>query len=102
MSRWQDTVTITAQGPHNEHKDEEDHREALLEQLEDIQKEIQSLKIDDDTPSDTEWRLIGDHFSVIQNLEMEGGFNEELNDKLIPTHWPIERLLISSPCSETF
>lgn len=31
---------------------------------------------------------------------MESGFNEELNDKLIPEHWQIERLLISSSCGE--
>ncbi|KFY27364.1 hypothetical protein V491_00935 [Pseudogymnoascus sp. VKM F-3775] len=98
MSRWQDTITLKVQGPHEE--DNDDHKEALLSQLKAAQKDIQSLRIDDDTPSDTEWRLISDHFSDIQNLEMEAGFNEELNDKPIPTHWPIERLLISSSCGE--
>ncbi|OBT65484.1 hypothetical protein VE03_05042 [Pseudogymnoascus sp. 23342-1-I1] len=100
MSRWQDAVTLEVRGPQKE--DEDGHKEALLSQLQDVQKEIQSLKIDDDTPSDTEWRLMGDHFSDIRNLEMEADFNEDLNDKLIPTHWPLERLLISSSCGETF
>lgn len=98
MPRWQSSVTLKVQGPREE--DEDSHKEALLSQLQDAQKDIQSLKIDDDTPSNTEWRLIGDHFANIQNLEMDSGFNEELNDKLIPEHWPIERLLISSSCAE--
>lgn len=100
MSRWPDSVTLKVQGPHEE--DKEDHKEALLSQLQNAQKDIQSLKIDHDTPSDTEWRLISDHFSDVQNLEMESGFNEELNDGLIPTNWPIERLLVSSSCGERF
>lgn len=100
MSRWPDSVTLKVQGPHEEDKD--DHKEAILSQLQNARKDIQSLKIDDDTPYDTEWRLISDHFSDVQNLEMESGFNEELNDAPIPTNWPIERLLISSPCGERF
>ncbi|KFY44057.1 hypothetical protein V494_01663 [Pseudogymnoascus sp. VKM F-4513 (FW-928)] len=100
MSRWQDSVTLKVQGPHE--AEEDGHKEALLSQLQGAQKEIQSLKIDHDTPSDTEWGLMSDHFSDIQNLEMEAGFNEELNDKPIPAHWPIERLLVSSSCGEVF
>lgn len=100
MSRWQDAVTLKVQGPHKEDKD--DHMETLLSQLQNAQKEIQSLKIDGDTPSDAEWKLMGAHFNDVQNLEIESGYNEELNDALIPTHWPIERLLISSSCGERF
>ncbi|KFY28839.1 hypothetical protein V493_02742 [Pseudogymnoascus sp. VKM F-4281 (FW-2241)] len=98
MSRWQDSITLEVQGPHKE--DEDNHKEALISQLQNAQKDIKSLKIEDDTPSDTEWKLISDHFTDIQNLYLEAGFNEELNDKLIPTSWPIERLLISSSCGE--
>lgn len=100
MSRWQDSVTLEVQGPHKE--DDDGHKEALLSQLQNARKDIQSLKIDDDTPSDTEWRLISDHFSDVQNLEMEADFNEELNDGPIPTNWPLERLLVSSSCGERF
>ena len=100
MSRWQKSVTLKVQGPHED--DQDNHKEALLSQLQIAPRETQSLKIDHDTPSDTEWRLISDHFSAVQNLEMEAGFNEELNDGPIPTHWPIERLLISSSCGEVF
>lgn len=100
MSRWQDAVTLKVQGPHKEDKD--DYMETLQSQLQNAQKEIQSLKIDGDTPSDVEWKLMGAHFNDVQNLEIESGYNEELNDALIPTHWPIERLLISSSCGERF
>ncbi|OBT54381.1 hypothetical protein VE04_04298 [Pseudogymnoascus sp. 24MN13] len=100
MSRWQDSVTLEVQGPHKE--DDDGHKEALLSQLQNARKDIQSLKIDDDTPSDTEWRLISDHFSDVRNLEMEADFNEELNDGPIPTNWPLERLLVSSSCGERF
>lgn len=99
-TRWQSAVTLKVQGPHEEDKD--DHEQQLLIQLQNAQGETQTLKIEGDTPSDTEWRIMSEHFNGVQNLEMNTGFNEELNDEKIPVHWPVKRLLISSACAEVF
>lgn len=90
--------TVKVQGPHEESKD--GHKSALQNQLLSIPSDVTNLNIDNDTPSDTEWALLGKHFSKINNLEMDTGFNEELNDKYMPLHWPLQRLLLSSACGE--
>jgi hypothetical protein len=92
------TFTIRTQGPHNEQQD--DHKQQLLGQLRNIPKDAKALRIEEDTPSNAEWWVIGDHFSSVKDLEMDTGFNEELNDERMPLHWPLERLLISSACGE--
>lgn len=92
--------TIRVTGLHA--KDENEQKSGLLEQLFKIPKDAESLKIDADTPSDIEWRLLGDHLTSVKDLELEAGFNEELNDKGIPQHWPLKRLVFSSSCGEVF
>jgi hypothetical protein len=87
---------VLVQGPHN--VDAEGHEEKLVAQLKNIPKDAQALFIDEDTPSDVEWSILGRHFTSVTDLEMESGWNEELNDK-IPLYWPLERLHISSACS---
>jgi hypothetical protein len=90
--------TVQVEGPHEaEHAG---HGDRLLSQLQKIPKGIQTLQIKKDTPSNTEWSLLGNHFTGIKNLEMNSGFNEELNDEIMPLHWPLERLLVSSACAE--
>jgi hypothetical protein len=92
--------TVQVEGPHEaEHAG---HRDRLLSQLKKIPKGIQFLQIKKDTPSNTEWSLLGNHFTSIKNLEMDTGFNENLNDESMPLHWPLERLLVSSACAEVF
>jgi hypothetical protein len=92
--------TIKVEGPDLENN--AGHRESLLSQLEKIPKNVQSLQVNEDTPSNTEWSLLGDHFTGIKNLEMDSGWNERLNDENMPSHWPLEQLLIGSACSEVF
>jgi hypothetical protein len=92
--------TVKVKGPHETGDD--DHRDLLLAQLEKIPRDIQFLDITEDTPSDIEWGLLGNHFSNIKDLEMHTGWNEELNDAGLPTHWPLERLLVSDACGEVF
>ncbi|KAJ5626152.1 hypothetical protein N7510_002461 [Penicillium lagena] len=89
---------VNVQGPHEESKD--DHQSALQSQLQSIPADVTTLKIYNDTLSNTEWALLGKHFSKINNLEMDAGINEELNDKHMPLHWPLQRLLLSSACGE--
>ncbi|GIK01788.1 hypothetical protein Aspvir_005829 [Aspergillus viridinutans] len=92
--------TVKVKGPHETEHD--DHRDLLLAQLGKIPRDIQFLEITEDTPSDVEWALLGKHFSNIKDLEMRTGFNEELNDAELPTHWPLERLFVSDACAEVF
>jgi hypothetical protein len=92
--------TVKVKGPHEAGDD--DHRDLLLAQLEKIPRDIQFLDITEDTPSEIEWELLGNHFSKIKDLEMHRGWNEELNDAGLPTHWPLERLLVSDACGEVF
>jgi hypothetical protein len=92
--------TVEVKGPHETEHD--DHRDLLLAQLKKIPQDIQSLAITEDTPSNVEWELLSNHFSGIKDLEMSSGFNEELNDAELPTHWPLERLFISDACGEVF
>lgn len=60
------------------------------------------LLIDEDTPSDTEWALLGEHFNNVSDLQVSTGWNEELNDEKMPLQWPLQRLSISSACGELF
>ncbi|KAF7161908.1 hypothetical protein CNMCM5623_007323 [Aspergillus felis] len=92
--------TVKVKGPHE--TENADHRDLLLAQLKNIPRDIQFLGITEDTPSDVEWELLGNYFSNIKDLEMRTGFNEELNDAELPTHWPLERLLVSDACAEVF
>ncbi|KAK2736652.1 hypothetical protein FQN57_000589 [Myotisia sp. PD_48] len=78
--------TISVTGPRKEN--DADHKSKLLSQLKLIPKHAQSLTITDDTPSDAEWGLLGEHFHAVKTLEAYAGFNEELNDGKIPLHWP--------------
>ncbi|RHZ44039.1 uncharacterized protein CDV56_100393 [Aspergillus thermomutatus] len=92
--------TVQVKGPHECEYD--DHRSHLLAQLEKIPRDIQFLEITEDTPSNIEWALLGNHFSSVKDLEMRTGFNEELNDSELPAHWPLERLFVSDACAEVF
>lgn len=79
-----------------------DNEKPIFLQLKAIPKDIEALIIDHDTPSDSDWAALGDHFTSIQNLKLNAGWNEDLNDEKLPLHWPLERLLFSSSCGETF
>lgn len=92
--------TIQVKGPDKE--EEAGHKQQLISQLQNIPKNAQALRIEEDTPSDAEWSVISDHFSSVKYLEMETGFNEDLNDGKMPLHWPLERLQISSAGGEVF
>ncbi|KAL5041585.1 hypothetical protein BDW71DRAFT_211967 [Aspergillus fruticulosus] len=94
------TQEVAVQGPHVGRKSAPEHREALLAQLRDIPKDTRKLRIEEDTPSDTEWSILAEHFTSVRDLELESGFNEELNDRNMPVHWPLERLLVSGVCGE--
>ncbi|BAE59138.1 unnamed protein product [Aspergillus oryzae RIB40] len=81
-------------------EDSENHGEDLISQLKSIPSDITALRIEEDAPSDKEWAILGSHFTDIQSLELESGFNEDLNDKELPLHWPLKRCQISSACGE--
>ncbi|RAH85542.1 hypothetical protein BO86DRAFT_445465 [Aspergillus japonicus CBS 114.51] len=85
---------LQVQGPTEESKP--DHRQKLSLQLPLIPRDTDTLIIQNDTPSDAEWAILGLHFPLIRNLEIHTGYNEDLNDRHIPSHWPLSRLLISS------
>lgn len=72
----------------------------LQAQLQSIPRDTRYLRIDDDTPSDAEWALLGTHFTAVENLELDSGFEEMLNDREIPSHWPLQRLELRSATSE--
>ncbi|KAL4959512.1 uncharacterized protein BDV14DRAFT_9526 [Aspergillus stella-maris] len=91
---------ITVKGPHHETENPSIHREALLTQLKDIPKNASNLSITEDTPSDTEWDILAAHFTAVRELEMFTGWNEDLNDKRTPTHWPIEKMQLADACGE--
>lgn len=91
-------VIVKLRGPDNE--SELDHESRLREQLQSIPNDAKHLRIDDDTPSDKEWSLLKNHFSGVENLELDSGFSESLNDRPIPELWPLKRLELRSACSE--
>ena len=41
--------------------------------------------------SDAEWEVLRGHFTHVSDLELDSGFNEDLNDD-IPLDWPLESL----------
>jgi hypothetical protein len=91
---------VTVQGPHVDSEDAPEHTEPLLSQLKGIPKDTTILTIGEDPPSDTEWGILGKHFTSVRDLTIDTGFNENLNDRLMPVHWPLEKLQISGPCGE--
>lgn len=93
-------LTVTVQGPHVDSEAAPDHREPLLAQLRSLPRDAPILTIQDDPPSDTEWALLSDHFTGVRDLEIDTGFNEDLNDRKMPLHWPLDRLMISGVCGE--
>ncbi|KAL4889982.1 hypothetical protein BDV59DRAFT_185468 [Aspergillus ambiguus] len=92
--------TIQVEGPDG--PENQEHKDHLLAQLKDTPRDIRSLQLTKGTPSDTEWSLLGNHFTNIKDLELHAGFNEDLNDAKLPTHWPLERLLVSDSGAEVF
>ncbi|KAF7159485.1 hypothetical protein CNMCM5623_004823 [Aspergillus felis] len=88
------TPTVRVQGPGSE--DQDDHKANLISQLKSIPQDTSFLRIEESTPSDKEWSILGEHFTNIRDLEMDSGYDEGLNDKEMPLHWPLERLEISS------
>ncbi|KAL9105616.1 MAG: hypothetical protein Q9227_009228 [Pyrenula ochraceoflavens] len=75
---------------------------SLLQQLEKIPKDAKALTIEDNTPSDLQWAILGSHFTSVRDLKLIAGFHECLNDEKIPLHWPLEKLFIADSCGETF
>lgn len=71
----------------------------LRSQLASIPPASTSLTINEDTPSDTEWDILRGHFTSVNDLELDAGFNEDLNNN-IPLDWPLERLSIGSSCGK--
>ncbi|KAF7585247.1 hypothetical protein BBP40_011598 [Aspergillus hancockii] len=78
----------------------EDHGEDLIAQLKSIPSGITALGIEEETPSNKEWAILGSHFPNIQSLELDTGYQEMLNDEELPLHWPLERYKLSSACGE--
>lgn len=87
-------ISVIVKGPRKEK--ESDHKQQLLCQLEKIPKDTQALHIDEETPSDAEWALLGEHFNNVDDLLLSTGWSEELNDEKLPLHWPLKRLMIDS------
>jgi hypothetical protein len=92
--------TVQVQGPHEVNAD--DHEEKLVSKLQSIPKDAHTLRIEGDTPSDTEWSLPGNHFTSVRHLEMDTGWNKGLNDAKMPIHWPLEKLNVGSACGKVF
>lgn len=81
---------------------ESDHGSRLKDQLQSIPQDKKYLCIEGDTPSDAEWKILGSHFASVEYLQLRAGFNEDLNDKGIPLHWPLQKLELSDSVSEVF
>ncbi|KAF5857059.1 hypothetical protein ETB97_006303 [Aspergillus alliaceus] len=77
----------------------ENHGQNLVGQLKSIPSHIMALRIED-TPSNEEWAILGSHFTNVQSLEMDTGWNEDLNDKELPLHWQLERYKLGSASGE--
>ncbi|KAL4739063.1 hypothetical protein BDV11DRAFT_170443 [Aspergillus similis] len=91
---------VTVQGPHVESESAPEHRDPLVAQLRTIPRGTTKLLIEEDPPSNTEWAILGGHFTNVRDLEIDSGFNEDLNDRDMPVHWPLERLVLSGVCGE--
>ncbi|KAJ6111360.1 hypothetical protein N7523_007421 [Penicillium sp. IBT 18751x] len=75
------------------------HVEDLQSQLKDIPRETRYLRIEEDAPSADDWVLLSSHFTSVENLELESGYDEDLSDQ-IPLHWPLQRLELRSATAE--
>ncbi|KAF3401881.1 hypothetical protein F1880_009906 [Penicillium rolfsii] len=93
-------IIVHVEGPSEEVNP--DHGSRLRDRLASIPKNTRYLQVEGDTPSDTEWTILGSHFSNIEHLYLRAGFNEDLNDKGIPLHWPLQKLEFSDSVSEVF
>lgn len=91
---------VNVEGPSQE--TESDHGSRLKDDLQSIPQDTKYLSIEGDTPSDTEWSILGSHFTNVEHLHLRAGFNEDLNDKGIPLHWPLQKLEFSDSVSEVF
>ncbi|KAE8368417.1 hypothetical protein BDV27DRAFT_122297 [Aspergillus caelatus] len=81
-------------------EDSESHGEDLIAQLKAIPSDVTALRIEEETPSNKEWAILGSHFTNIQSLELDSGYNEDLNDKELPLHWPLKRCKLLNACGE--
>lgn len=97
MSSTRATITLTP-GPNTE--EDSPKPPSLESQVQQLPRSVPSLAIEEETPSDADWALLGSHFTSIKDLTLSSGFNEHLNDNNIPLHWPLERLVLGSACGE--
>ncbi|OJD37906.1 uncharacterized protein BKCO1_5000111 [Diplodia corticola] len=72
----------------------------LEPQLEHAPQDAENLHLDEEIPTNDAWVSLSKHFTSVKDLHMDSGWNEELNDRDIPLHWPLEKLTISSACGE--
>ncbi|KAJ5378166.1 uncharacterized protein N7496_005575 [Penicillium cataractarum] len=79
-----------------------DQASALEAQLQSVPKDAKHLEVEGDTPSDVERSILGSHFSNVESLLLCAGHNEDLNDKGIPFHGPLQKLEIVDSASEVF
>ncbi|TPX24997.1 hypothetical protein DIZ76_010446 [Coccidioides immitis] len=66
--------TVKVQRPHE--TEAEDHGQNLPSQLETIPKDASTLRIEDNTPSDEEWALLGEYFTSVTDLDMDTGLTK--------------------------
>lgn len=93
-------AVVKVGGPNNQTDPE--HETHLKDQLPSVPQDAKYLRVVGDTPSDAEWKILGSHFSSVEFLQLRAGFNEDLNDKGIPPHWPLQKLEISDSVTEVF
>lgn len=91
---------VKVAGPNNQ--SDPNHKTRLEDQLLSVPQDAKYLRVVGDTPSDAEWKILGSHFSSVEFLQLRAGFNEDLNDKGIPLHWPVQKLEISDSVTEVF
>ena len=91
-------VVVKVEGPNNQ--SDPDHETRLEDQLPSVPQNAKYLRVEGDTPSDAEWKILGSHFSSVEFLQLWAGFNEDLNDKGVPLHWPLQKLEISDSVTE--
>ncbi|KKY27086.1 hypothetical protein UCDDS831_g00945 [Diplodia seriata] len=73
---------------------------ALQPQLNNAPRHVEKLYLAKDIPSNDHWVLLSNHFTSVKDLHLDSGWNERLNDRDIPLHWPLEKITISSACGE--
>ncbi|KAL1633892.1 hypothetical protein SLS58_010881 [Diplodia intermedia] len=74
---------------------------ALQPQLDNAPRHVEKLYLAKDIPTNDHWVLLSNHFTSVKDLHLDSGWNERLNDRDIPLHWPLEKITISSACRET-